>query len=392
MVKSKTLILFLLGLIAFAPIKAQDEKVEDDPDNLVPNGSFENYEGRLRRDEQFDLTQAWGNATGIISDLFAKNIKSNYVAIPKNMYGEEEAADGENYAGVVMYSFSSKRPRSYITVELKDELKENTLYCISYKASLAERSKYASNNLGVVISKKSISQKGEGSINNSDALVKGRNKIVNQTDGWWTFCQRYAAKGDEEYLTIGNFASDGRTKSESRTVSSTYEDGPEIAAYYYIDDVQVREIAPNEICACATSKIPESKVIYSGSAQLTDDMTMSEKVGAVHAYFYQYQSGLTASTKRSIDKIIEMMKSNPMMKIQVIGHTDNEEAELAKTESSLQDLSADRAANVREYMASEGVNRTHILMDDKKNTQPDSNMSTPISLAKNRRVEFKIVF
>ncbi|NEN22898.1 OmpA family protein [Cryomorpha ignava] len=390
MIKTRKLLFFFAAAIAFLPVSAQDE--DPDPDNMVPNGSFENFEGSLRRDEQFDLTKEWGFATDVIPDLFATNIKSRYVSIPENMYGKEDPADGENYAGIVAYSYRSKRSRSYLTVQLKSKMKENNLYCIKYKASLAERSRYASNNMGALITQKKVSEKGTGAIVNSDAIVNDRNAVVSQTDGWWDFCKRYAAKGNEQYLTIGNFATDANTANETREVSSDYEKGPEIAAYYYIDQVEVRRIEANENCGCANTKIPESKVIYSATTQLSDDMTMSEKVDAIDAYFYQYQAEVVSAAERTIDQIVELMKANPMMKIQVIAHSDNEEADLAKKETSLATLAEDRAKNVREYIAAQGVDRTRVLMDNKSNTEPVSKMSTPISLAKNRRVEFKIVF
>ncbi len=390
MIKTRKLLFFFAAAIAFLPVSAQDE--DPDPDNMVPNGSFENFEGSLRRDEQFDLTKEWGFATDVIPDLFATNIKSRYVSIPDNMYGKEEPADGENYAGIVAYSYRSKRARSYLTVQLKSKMKENNLYCIKYKASLAERSRYASNNMGALITQKKVSEKGTGAIVNSDAIVNDRNAVVSQTDGWWDFCKRYAAKGNEQYLTIGNFATDANTANETREVSSDYEKGPEIAAYYYIDQVEVRRIEANENCGCANTKIPESKVIYSATTQLSDDMTMSEKVDAIDAYFYQYQAEVVSAAERTIDQIVELMTANPMMKIQVIAHSDNEEADLAKKETSLATLAEDRAKNVREYIAAQGVDRARVLMDNKSNTEPVSKMSTPISLAKNRRVEFKIVF
>jgi outer membrane protein OmpA-like peptidoglycan-associated protein len=156
--------------------------------------------------------------------------------------------------------------------------------------------------------------------------------------------------------------------------------------------VEVRRLEANENCGCANTKIPESKVIYSGSVQLTDDMTMSDKVEAINAYFYQFQPKVVSATERSIDKIVKMMEESPAMKVQVIAHIDDEEAELAKSEMSLKDLDEERASNVREYIAAQGIDRQRVLMDSKGNTQPASKMSTPISLAKNRRVTFKIVF
>ena len=389
MIKSKKLLFFLAAAIAFVPATAQDE--DPDPDNMVPNGNFDNYEGSLRRDEQFNLTKEWGYATDVIPDLFARNIKSKYVSIPENMYGIEEPANGENYAGIVAYSYRGKRSRSYLTVQLKSKMKANNLYCIKYKASLAERSRYASNNLGALISQKKVSQKGTGAIVNSEAIVNDRNAIVSQTDGWWDFCKRYAAKGNEQYLTIGNFSTDANTANETREIPSQFEAGPEIAAYYYIDQVEVRRIEANENCGCANTQIPESKVIYSATIQLNDDMSITEKIEAIDAYFYQYQAEVVAGAQRTIDQIVELMKANPGMKIQVIGHTDNEEAELAKKETTLATLAEDRAKNVREYIAAQGIDRTRVLMDHKANTQPASKMSTPISLAKNRRIEFRIV-
>lgn len=387
MKKNKNLILIAAAIIAFVPLKAQD----DDPANMVPNASFEEFEGTLRRDKQFDLIKDWANATDVISELYATDIKSKYVSVPDNMYGKEDPAEGSNYAGIVAYSYRGKVSRSYITVRLKSKMKENNLYCIRYKASLAERSRYASNNLGALITPKKVNQKGTNAITNSEAIVTNGNPIVSQTDGWFEFCKRYAAKGNEQYLTIGNFESDAKTNNETQEVSSEYEKGPVIAAYYFIDDVEIRRIEANENCGCEGSKIPESKVIYSPSLQLNDDMTVTEKVEAIDAYFYQYSAEVVPAGKKTIDKIVELLKANPGMKLQVIAHTDNEEEELAKKEPSLKTLAEDRAKNVREYIASQGVDRTHVVMDYKGNTQPVSEMSTPISLAKNRRVEFKIV-
>lgn len=388
MKKNKNIILLFAAVIAFVPLKAQD----DDPDNLVPNGSFEEYEGNLRRDKQFDLIKDWANATDVPSELYASDIKSKYVSTPDNLYGKADAAEGNNYAGIVAYSYRAKVSRSYITVRLKSKMKENNLYCIRYKASLAERSRYASNNLGALMTPKKISQKGTNAIANSAAVLSDGNPVVSQTDGWWEYCTRYAAKGNEEYLTIGNFETDAKTNNETREVSSEYEKGPVTAAYYYIDEVEIRRIEANENCGCANTKIPESKVMYSASVQLNDDMTVTEKIDAIDVYFYQYNADVVAAGKLAIDRIIELMKASPGMKIQVIAHTDNEEEDLAKKEMSLKTLGEDRAKNVREYIASQGVDRTRVLMDNKGNTQSVSKMSTPISLAKNRRVEFKIVF
>jgi len=390
----RTIAIFALALFLQGPLMAQDEEKEEqpeDPNNLVSNPSFEKYEGNLRRDGQFDLTEDWGNASEVISDLFATGIRSKYVNIPENSFGNELPYDGDNYAGIVTYSYRSKLNKSYITIQMKSSMNKGDLYCIKYKASLADRARYATNNLGVILTKGKVNEKTTSTIKRSDVLLTDKNPVVNQTEGWWSFCKRYVSNGSEKYITIGNFSDDRSTKTETREIDKKYaEEGPEMVGYYYIDMVEVRKVEPTEDCGCSNTKIPESKVIYSASVQINDDMNATEKVEAVDAYFYQYKSELVSSAKRSIDLIIEMMKENPLMKVQVIGHMDSEEAELAKSEPSLSKLDENRARAVLAYMLSEGIDRKRIMEKGVGDSQPVSKMSTPISLAKNRRVEFKI--
>ncbi len=387
----KVLIFLFAGLTVLTARAQDEEKKEEDPNNLVPNASFEDYSDRLRRDGQFDLTTGWFNATPVISDLFATEVKSRYVAIPDNKFGSEMPYDGENYAGVVMYSYRNKVPRTYISVELKSKMKQNALYCVRYRASLAERSLYGSNNLGAYISAKKPAEKSAISMDQPGALLTTKNEVVTTTEGWWEFCKRFNAKGGERYLTIGNFMPDARTNTQNMELPAKYaEEGAEPMAYYYIDAVEINEVQPNETCGCSNTKIPESKVIYSSTTPITDDMSITEKVDAIDAYFYQYQPDVVSISKRSIDKIIEYMKASPMMRIRIIGHTDNEEAQLAKTEPRLRDLAEQRAMKVMAYMVSEGIDRKRIITESVDNKQPVSNRITPLSLAQNRRVEFKI--
>jgi len=383
----------LFGIIFISVnLNAQDD--DEDQNNLVPNSSFEKLieDEDLRRYDEFNLTEYWYDPTSAPAELFATETRSRYVKIPDNMYGSEIPFDGDNYAGIHAFSYRNRIPRSYVGVQLKKKMEDNGLYCIKFRASLAERSLYASNNLSVVISQKEISKKGETFISRDDALLTNKNEVVSTQDGWWEYCKTFNAKGGERYLAIGNFASDEKTSYETMEVSTEFEKGPEAAAYYYIDAVEIRQIQPSENCGCGNSKIPESKIIYSSTVQIPEDIPMGERVEAIDAYFYQYKSELVGTAKRTVDQIIELMKANPAMKVEITGHSDKEEVELSKSESSLKTLAEDRAKSTREYMAEKGVDRKRILYKSKDDKEPVSTMSTPLSLAKNRRVEFKIAF
>ncbi len=387
-------IIFFLAIVPKAWSQDNDEQ-EEDQSNLVPNSGFETImeDEDLRRYDEFELADGWYNPTDAAAELFASETRSRYVKIPDNMYGSQAPFEGVNYAGIHAFSYRSREPRTYLGVPLKRKMEDNALYCIYFRASLAERSLYASNNLGVVLSSKQVSKKGETSILSSEAILTDKNEVVTLTDGWWEFCKRYNAKGNEKYLVIGNFMDDSKTSYETMELPSQYaEDGSEPAAYYYIDAVEIRKIEANENCGCSNTKIPESKIIYSSTVQLDEEMALGEKVEAIDAYFYQYQEGLVSSAKRTIDKIVNFMNENPSMRVEIIGHSDNQEFELAKQEMSLQKLAQKRADNTRRYMIDQGIDGSRIVTKSKDNTQPVSTMSTPLSLAKNRRVEFKIVF
>lgn len=360
-------------------------------ENLVDNGDFAEFEGSLRRKEQFELAKGWVNPTESKSELYATDVKSRYIAIPDNMYGTQEPATGDNYAGLTAYSYRNKMPRSYIQAELKQSLNERGLYCIKFKASLAERSRYASNNLSVSIDKSKLSNKSTASLSASNPLYSEYNDVVDLRDGWWEFCTLYRAAGKEKYITIGNFQSDDRTKTVQMDLPEKYaEDGPIMAAYYFIDDVRVEPIEVGESCNCASDRIPESKVIFSGSVQLNDEMSLKEKIEAIDAYFYQYQAEVVSAAERTIDQIVALLKAEPTAKVTIIGHSDNEEAELAETEATLMGLASRRANQVRSYMMDQGIAEDRLSVKSMDNRAPVAKMATPISLAKNRRVEFEL--
>jgi outer membrane protein OmpA-like peptidoglycan-associated protein len=360
-------------------------------ENLVDNGDFSEFEGSLRRKEQFELAKGWVNPTATKSELYATDVKSRYIAIPDNMYGHQEPAVGDNYAGLTAYGYRNKMNRSYIQAPLKQSLQERGLYCVKFKASLAERSRYASNNLSVSLDKSSLSSKGTTSLSASNPLYSDYNDVVDIRDGWWEFCALYRAAGKEKYITIGNFQSDDRTKTVQMDLPEKYEeDGPIMGAYYYIDDVRVEPIAVGESCNCASERIPESKVIFSGSVQLTDEMSLADKIQAIDAYFYQYQAEVVSAAERTIDQIVELLKANPSAQVTIIGHSDNEEAELAKSEATLMGLAMRRANLVRNYMMEQGIGEDRLSVKSMDNNAPVAKMATPISLAKNRRVEFEL--
>lgn len=387
----KNLLLLPFCLLLMFSLQAQDEPAtEADPDNMIVNSSFDNFEGKLKKAKQFDLVKDWKPGNSVMPDLYARDIKSDYVAIPNNMYGVQEPHSGDTYAGIVAYGYRGRIPRSYISTRMKTDMVKGQMYCIKFRASLAELSKYAVNNLGVHFTKHETNVQTENSLLFDERIVTDDNPVVTEMEGWHLYCKIVQGKGFERYMTIGNFDSDEKTKAEKVKRPTGMTQMQENMAYYYIDDVSVKKIQYPGECDCSEGRIPESKIIYSKTSTTLEGKTLSEQAAASTIYFYQFNPEVTSSFHKDLDNLVNILKENKLVRLKIISHIDNEEADMASKTPRLSNLCEQRAIEVLKYFQHNGIDRSRLIMEMKENDQPDSEMNTPLSLAKNRRVEFQI--
>ena len=144
----------------------------------------------------------WFAATSVPADVYGEGAKGDKVGIPVNNYGKQEAAEGLCYAGFRAYSKDPKLSRNYLEVKLPQPLDRDVMYCVSFDISLADLSRYAVNEIGVVISDRKIEQPNNGdTIRNADIKHK-TNKVFQYMDGWEKFCGTFVGTGEEEYVLI----------------------------------------------------------------------------------------------------------------------------------------------------------------------------------------------
>jgi outer membrane protein OmpA-like peptidoglycan-associated protein len=79
------------------------------------------------------------------------------------------------------------------------------------------------------------------------------------------------------------------------------------------------------------------------------------------------------------------MKNNPAMQLDIHGHTDN----VGKDDYN-QTLSDNRAASVKAYIASQGVEESRLHSQGFGETTPVADNKTAAGRQKNRRVEMKL--
>lgn len=103
-------------------------------------------------------------------------------------------------------------------------------------------------------------------------------------------------------------------------------------------------------------------------------------------YFETGQSTILESSYPQLEGLLEMLKNNSKMKIQVEGHTDNQgDSKLNKK------LSLERAFKVREYLIQRGIEGSRIKFKGYGDAKPISPNDTEENRMKNRRVEFKVL-
>jgi len=108
----KNLILAVLLIsISFPAYFAQDVS------NMILNPSFESMNGKLKKLKQINVASEWDSPTALKADLYSTE-KDLPVSAPSNQRGKEFPMDGENYAGILAYSYNNKEPRTYIQTQL----------------------------------------------------------------------------------------------------------------------------------------------------------------------------------------------------------------------------------------------------------------------------------
>lgn len=95
---------------------------------------------------------------------------------------------------------------------------------------------------------------------------------------------------------------------------------------------------------------------------------------------------LKSESQVELDKVVQLLKDNPTVKVQINGHTDNS----GKAADNIT-LSGNRAKSVTTYLISNGINAARLSFKGWGDTQPVASNATPEGRAQNRRTELKVI-
>lgn len=408
-----TIALFAFG--TFNPIFAQKGKKSNEKDILFMG--FENLKdgetpaeaGTIQYGSSI-VENGVSAPTSVAADLFSAKGSGDY-GVPKNVQGIEDPIKedgGDNFAGIYFYKPGKAAvERSYITIPInkgkeQQTLKKGLTYCIEFSVSLSESSKFAVNNIAAHLSKEKPGTGEAGPIYTNERVMKSpSNNICSGFFGWEKICNIYTAKGDEKFITIGNFDKNEATQflTVKKPKDSEIDQLPH--AYYFVDNVIIRLVDKPEDCPCfnsAPQKVEESysTLLYTKTPELTSKMTQAEKIELHAAYFRFGKASFSDNAKEMMNYVIEEMKANPSMRIEISGHNDAKEDRAGETNEEYQDMARKRVAAVSKYFVTQGIDKTRLVESFKGAEVPNpeidgENDDDELKDAKNRRVNFKII-
>lgn len=254
--------------------------------NLVPNYSFEQYDTCPYSSSQIKFATPWfqPNFGGIGGSTDYYNICDSFnlwAGIPYNNLGYQHAKTGVAYTGIgVSYNDGLSNGREYLEVKLTDALIAGKKYCIQFYVSLADKSKYAIDAIGVYFSVDSaLYYSNDFSYMPVQPQFVNSGNIISDTSNWSLISGEIIANGGEEFITIGNFYPDSLTSVD--TLSGTWP------SYYYIDDISVY------LCDCDTTP-PVAKFNYTSDTLTATFNNLSSAFS--NYWFWDFGDGNTDTT------------------------------------------------------------------------------------------------
>lgn len=345
--------------------------------NLVKNGDFENCyrcdDNKLSYLSESNLLE-WKNPT----DLRIMFINLKLQKAERDAQGfsivEKKANSGKGFVRLVFdnkldscltnkfYSFREKR---YIQSKLESKLIRGKFYCFSVNLrTLGSISKIRE--IGIALSSKEIGIQKRRYINYDCEI--NLPYLENLGYRWQKYCKVYKAKGNERYITLGQFLSNNKFKSFSNDDPFMNYD---LDNSIDIDDVSIVEMSDKINCDCNTPTVNNNthdsilgiRLIEYGVHADYDGFSSSKNIDVIKigCLFIEGEDNIFDSLPPNdfslayIDYFIKYMLTVNNFQLEIIASTSKEEEG-----QDLLDLSKKRAKFIYDRFVSFGIDEKRL--------------------------------
>ncbi|MCB9195321.1 MAG: OmpA family protein [Flavobacteriales bacterium] len=105
-----------------------------------------------------------------------------------------------------------------------------------------------------------------------------------------------------------------------------------------------------------------------------------------NVFFDTGKSSLKSTSYKELDELVDLLKLQPDLKIEIAGHTDN-----VGSDESNKTLSEERAKAVLDYLVQEGIDKNRLTSNGYGSSIPVADNTTESGRKKNRRTEIHIL-
>ena len=206
--------------------------------NLVPNGSFEEYETCPTYFGLADWCTGWHNLYTRSADYFNACHTSGVVGIPLNQFGYQYPADGFGYMGMATYSLGRPEYREMVGIQLTEPLQEGVPVCLSLKVAVGGYGTSGGNSAaytckGIGIRFFTTLPEEEYIYDYPNSAVVYLDMVPVDTAVWYQVNGTYLPDSAYNFLVIGNFFADTLNDPTLQDEGFAAE-----WAYAFVDDVR----------------------------------------------------------------------------------------------------------------------------------------------------------
>jgi outer membrane protein OmpA-like peptidoglycan-associated protein len=200
--------------------------------------------------------------------------------------------------------------------------------------------------------------------------------IITQQGEWVQISKTFIANRPYQYFTIGNFSSDNDTATDLKNAEEIQNYNLETkpialkkrrVGYYLFDDFWLGEGPPPAPLSIAV------------------DLRKTNVYTFRNVNFESGRADLLAGAMPELDGLLDFLKTNPEIKVEISGHTDN-----VGNDETNRILSENRAEAVANYLISKGIATGRVTAKGFGESRPVSSNGSEKGRLANRRVECRI--
>ncbi len=340
--------------------------------NIVPNPSFERYAsapiGWSYKGAFFgEVVKYWFSATTASPDIYGPEVHVPMDWADKG-FGDQKPRTGKSFAGLTLFGCTNGKPhcREFVEIQLAEPLVIGQAYYVEFWVTHLPKSLQI-NNLGAYFSVSEIKRTTD-EVLVREAQVSAKDIVTAPGGKWVKVSGQFVAKYEAEYLIIGNF------RDDFNTISIAPREDCFNYAYYYVEDVLVKKIPPYLPVPVKPDDLTKQKLEPGKIIQLKN------------IYFEFDKDELMPRSFVELNKLLKIMRDNPKLSIEIMGHTDA----LGDDAYNL-DLSRRRAEAVVNFLLENKVNKNRLRSHGEGESKPIASNETDEGRAQNRRVEFVVM-